>query len=175
MMRSSARRFRPNVDGTLEARKAPAQIIPLIAAVSINHGTQMHPSIALAKAGQARTPTYQYGNTPRNFFFKSKLDRKALPDLTAAEQSNRYLNTYVVSYNNKTATSFPWAAITVKLDPGLRYMPGRVNQPAGTNLVTSIDPNGIQTVSLVFPHGIPSGTQGLLAIGTKYKLPSLNG
>jgi hypothetical protein len=97
------------------------------------------------------------------------LNRSAIPELKAAEKANPYLNTYVVSYHNGRKTSFPWAAINERLDHGLRYVPGTAITPPGSKLMTSIDSEHVQTLTLVLPHGIPSGARGSFAFQTRYR------
>ncbi len=169
-MIANRRRFQPGLDNSLENRTVQSRVLPLPAAVAIHYGTQTHPQIALTK-NERQTPTYQYGNTPRHFTFRAKLDRRALPEYTAAEKANPYLNTYKVSYKNGTPKSFSWAAITIRLDHGLRYVPGAIVQPPGSKLTVTMDANGLQTLSLILPSGIPTGSSGYVAFVTKYTNP----
>jgi len=164
------RRFCPSLENSLEPRAVLTHILSLPAAVSILHGTQIHPTIALTESA-SRTPTYQFGNTPSGFNFKATLDKAAIPQLTAAEKANLFLNTYKVIYHNGRSKNYPWAAISVKLDRGLHYVPGTVVAPAGGKLTVSTDSNDIQTLTFILPYGIPSGSSGFVAFQTKYSPP----
>jgi hypothetical protein len=171
------RRFLPFLEDALERRLVMSHSVPTLSravslpqAIAIKYGSQTHPMGWAVKAGSTKTITYNTSGIPHRhqLVFSVRPIRSPLPLIAAEEAIDPNLNSFKLSFRNESNHAFSFVTYGVKLNPGLRYVPGNEHLPPFSNFTKTTDSNGVETLILALPKGIPAKAADYLIFQTKY-------